>query len=86
MELVSALPDPLITCETVITESAYLLRDRRGASRAILENVERGVFLLPFRLTGNASAISDLMRRYANVPMDFADACLVHMAKQHRTP
>lgn len=83
--IASGLEDPLITCEAVIAESSFLLRNCRGAAQAILKNVEAGVFLIPFRLTGKARAISDLMTKYASVPMDFADACLVLMAKEHRT-
>ena len=85
VEAIDALSDPIITCEAVIAESTYLLRDCRGAARAILENVERGLFQIPFRLAGNAKAVSDLMEKYSGAPMDLADACLVQMAKEHRT-
>jgi predicted nucleic acid-binding protein len=79
-DAIADLDAPLVTCEAVIAESCYLLRSVRGAADAVLENVERGAFELPFRLDRSARAIRALMRRYANVPMDFADACLVHMA------
>jgi predicted nucleic acid-binding protein len=82
---VSVLEAPLITCEAVIAEACYLLREVRGAPAAVLENVDRGVFQVPYRLTGSASAILRLMRRYSRVPMDFADACLVDMAATYRT-
>ncbi len=84
-EAVSALEGPLVTCEAVIAESCYLLREAKGAAEAILENVERGAFLVPFRLIGNAARVSRLMKKYADVPMDFADACLVDMAGQFET-
>lgn len=83
--VVSRLDAPLITCEAVISESCYLLRDIRGASDAVLENVESGVFLVPYRLTGNAANIARLMKKYADLPMDFADACLVDMAGDFQT-
>ncbi len=83
--VVSSLEAPLITCEAVIAESCYLLRNIAGASDAILENVDRGVFLVPYRLVGNAPQVSKLMHKYADVPMDFADACLVHMAESFKT-
>ncbi len=85
VEAVSTLSDPLITCEAVIAESFHLLRGCRGASQAVLKNVERGLFLIPSRLSASAAAVSELMRKYAAVPMDLADACLVHMASEHRT-
>jgi predicted nucleic acid-binding protein len=84
-DTVSALGSPLITCEAVIAESCYLLRDIDGAAAAVLENVDRGIFQIPYRLTGNAGGVRKLMRKYADAPMDFADACLVDMASDYRT-
>ncbi|MBI5761318.1 MAG: PIN domain-containing protein [Planctomycetales bacterium] len=85
VEVLSALEAPLITCEAVIAECCHLLRQLPGAGAAVLENVERSVFLIPYRLTGNAAGVVKLMKRYANVPMDFADACLVDMAGDYQT-
>jgi len=85
VDVVSALATPLITCEAVVAEGCYLLRDIEGAATAVLENVDRGVFQVPYRLTGNAGAVLKLMRKYADAPMDFADACLVDMASNYRT-
>jgi len=85
VEAVSALEAPLITCEAVIAESCYLLRETSGAASAVLENVDRGIFQIPYRLTGNASGVLKLMRKYADMPMDFADACLVDMASDYQT-
>jgi predicted nucleic acid-binding protein len=56
-----------------------------GAAAAVLRNVERGNFLVPYHLDGNAAAVAKLMQKYASVPMDFADACLVDMANAYRT-
>lgn len=82
---VSTLEAPLITCEAVIAESCYLLRDFEGAAAAVLENVDRGIFQIPYRLTGNAGGVVKLLRKYADVPMAFADACLVDMASDFQT-
>jgi predicted nucleic acid-binding protein len=80
VEALEHVDAPLVTCEAVIAESCYLLRDLRGAADAVLENVERGVFQIPFRLTEATKAVRALLARYANVPMDLADGCLVHLA------
>ena len=85
VEAVSSIEQPLVTCEAVIAESCYLLRDLRGAPEAVLENVERDVFLVPFRLSGNASRVSKLMKKYRDTPIDFADACLVSLAEALQT-
>jgi uncharacterized protein len=79
-EVVTALAAPLVTCEAVLAEACYLLRGLRGAPDAVLANVERGVFQVPFRLDATVGAIRVLMKRYASVPMDLADACLAHLA------
>lgn len=80
-----SLSGPLMTCEAVIAEACYLLRGQAGASDAILENLERGAFLLPYRLDESAPSVRALMKRYARVPMDLADACLVSLADSLNT-
>ena len=84
-EVVGELEAPLVTCEPVLAEACYLLRQVRGAPAAVLQNVERGIFLVPYRLAGSAAAVSKLMKKYADVPMDLADACLVDMATSYQT-
>jgi predicted nucleic acid-binding protein len=79
-ELAVQLEAPLVTCEAVIAEACYLLRKVKGAPETVLENVERGVFLVPYHVSGRAGKLSRLMKKYADQPMDFADACLVDMA------
>jgi uncharacterized protein len=69
-----------VTCEAVITESCYLLRNLPGASEAVLDNVEQGVFQLPIPLSQSAQAVRNIMRKYRDIPAAFADACLIHMA------
>lgn len=80
VEAVTSLSAPLVTCEAVIAEACYLLRDIRGAADAVLANVEQGIFQIPFRLDAVTAPVRVLMKRYATVPMDLADACLVHLA------
>jgi len=86
VRVVKELSAPLVTCEAVIAEACWLVRDLHGASETVLENVEAGVFELPFRLGGASRAVRVLMKKYARVPMDLADACLVHMADELNTP
>jgi uncharacterized protein len=80
-EVLAGLTRPLITCEAVIAESCHLIRHMRGAQETILKNIQTGIISIPWRLTGRDSRIAELMRQYAKVPLDFADACLVCMAE-----
>lgn len=79
------LVGPLVTCEAVIAESCYLLRRLPGAAETVLDNVERGVFQIPFQLSRSAAAVRAAMRKYRDLPVDFADACLVQLAEELNT-
>lgn len=79
------LEAPLVTCEAVIAESCYLLRELPGAVAAVLQNIEQGIFQIPFQLPRSAHLVRKLMQKYRDVPMDFADACLVQLAEQLNT-
>jgi predicted nucleic acid-binding protein len=72
---------PLLTCEPVLTEACYLApRAGRPPAEPLLL-LERGVLRLAFDLGENFAEVSSLMKRYANVPMALADACLVRMSE-----
>lgn len=82
VEVLSDLEAPLVTCEPVIAESCYLLRNMRGAPEAVVENVEKGIFMVPFRLDAAARSIRLLLEKYSDVPIDLADACLIYLATE----
>ena len=83
---ITGLGSALLTCEAVVAEACYLLRGVPGASSSVLANVEKGVFQISFHLGDESADVSTLMDRYADVPMDLADACLVRMAELADTP
>ena len=85
IDVVLNLERPLVTCEAVIAESCYLLRRLSGAAEAVLENVARGVFLIPFQLARAATPVRNIMRKYSDQPADLADACLIQLADQLNT-
>ncbi len=84
-KIVTKLKNPLITCEPVITEACYILRKLHGAPESILANVENHIFQIPWTLSGNEKQVSELLKKYSKVPMDFTDACLVSMAEHFDT-
>ena len=73
---------PLLTCEAVLAEAAYLVRKIPGGRTAVLDLAIRGVLDVTFRLDSELLALRTLMQKYASVPMSLADACLVRMAEQ----
>jgi uncharacterized protein len=80
-----SLKPPLLSCEAALTEAAYLISSRNGQAGRILEFVRDGIIKIPFRLEVEADPIAALMRRYADLPMDLADACLVRMTETRRS-
>jgi len=80
--VMEGLERPLVTCEPVIAESCYLLRGLPGATDTILENVERGVFQIPFQLSRAASPVRSILHKYRDLAPDLADACLVQLAEE----
>lgn len=80
----SALRPPLLSCEPAVTEAAYLISSHGGDGGRVLEFLRDGVIKVSFDLEAEAEAVRSLMCRYASVPMDLADACLVRMTEQQR--
>ncbi|QSJ18178.1 PIN domain-containing protein [Nostoc sp. UHCC 0702] len=72
---------PLFTCEAVIVESCFLLKNVYGANDLIFSLLKTEKIVIPFRLTDESSEIELLMKQYQNVPMSLADACLVRMSE-----
>jgi len=85
-ETVRSLESPLVTCEAVIAESCYLLRNLPGAPEAVIENVVAGIFQLPFQLSREAAGIKQILRKYRDRRIDLADACLIRLADEFETP
>jgi uncharacterized protein len=80
------LQAPLITCEAVLAESCYLLRNFPGAAEAIVENVAAGIFQIPFQLSREATGVKQILRKYRHRKIDLADACLIRLADEFESP
>lgn len=80
-ELLDAVSPPLLTCEAVLSEAAYLMRGLAGGPGALMELLTRGLLQTPFRLQDEATPVRQLLARYSSARMDLADACLVRMAE-----
>jgi uncharacterized protein len=79
-KLIRSLPHPLFTCDAVLTEAAHFL----DSPEKLLEAVEQEVLVSRFDTQKSAPRLRELVKKYADHPMDFADACLVCMSEQTR--
>jgi predicted nucleic acid-binding protein len=80
-DVLESVEPPIFTCELVIAEACFLLRDVGGGPDAVLELLERDVVQIDFHLGAEVAPIRSLMKKFANVPMSLADACLVRMTE-----
>lgn len=78
------LKPPFYSCEAVLTEAHFLLRGIPLGTDRLLEFVGSGHLDLSFSYAAHHVRISELMRGYKNVPMSFADACLVRLTEEQR--
>jgi uncharacterized protein len=85
-DLIRAVDAPLITCESVISESCYLLRKIAGAPERVLENVASGFIHIPLQLSREAQDIKQILHKYRDRQIDLADACLIRLAEEFQTP
>ena len=81
LQQMADLRPPLITCEAVLAEATYLTRQVPGARIALMEMVGEGFLNLGLAVADQHAALLAMMRRYADVPMSLADACLVRLAE-----
>ena len=72
---------PMVTCESVLAEATYLTRQTPGARVALIEMVGEGFLTIGMAVADHHSALLAMVRRYADVPMSLADACLVRLAE-----
>jgi uncharacterized protein len=77
-----AITPPLFTCWPVLTEAAWLLRKRPDTLHKLFGSFDDGFFALLPLDASDLPAIASLMRRYASIGLQFADAALAHLAER----
>jgi len=79
-------PPPWKTCDAVLSEAFHLLGAAGGAALTALLERQSVVPAFALREDNSLAAVLALMRKYADVPMSFADACLVRMTETLADP
>ena len=74
----------LITTGAIITETCYLLRRDAGLDKqqTFLHGLEIGITRIFDLQQRHFARVQKLMRKYAELPMDYADASLVILAEE----
>jgi predicted nucleic acid-binding protein len=83
IEQMRQLTPPLWTCEAVLTEACFLIARNDGKPSDVIRKVQEGILSVGIDVETEAATIDTLMRRYDDVPMSLADACLVRLSELH---
>lgn len=73
---------PLVTTLASITEVLHLLDFSRNAQIDFLEWISKGAVEIHNIEVDAFSRLRDMTVKYKDLPMDFADACLVYLAEE----
>ena len=79
--LMTQVNAPMLTCDAVLTEAAYFLREDGLPVDPLFELLDRSVLRLAFDLESHWPRVRTLMARYQR--MDLADASIVVMSEAH---
>lgn len=83
---VAAARPPLLLSPFVLAELDYLISSRVGATASIrlLEEVERGSYLLESMTGSDVGQARAIVERYADLGIGLADASIVVLAERHQ--
>ena len=70
---------PLLTCEAVLAETAFHLRN----AQVVLDMVGEGFVRVAVDIPAELAHLSALAKRYADRDPDLADLCLVRLSELH---
>ncbi|GDY20167.1 hypothetical protein LBMAG56_15120 [Verrucomicrobiota bacterium] len=76
-EMAGEFDEPLLTCEAVLAETAYHLRN----SAIVFEMLREGMITLAFDCNDHLGQLEALAVRYADRRPDLADLCLIRMSE-----
>lgn len=84
VEALKHIREPLATVWPTLTEAMHLLGDTWGGPAALCDMVsDEALTLIPLE-SADLTRIKQLMEKYRDVPMDFADAALVCAAEREQ--
>jgi predicted nucleic acid-binding protein len=78
---------PFRCCEAVVAEACFLLRkvDPRGPAEVVALGA-RDLYGIGISAAEHWATIQALLKKYADRPISFADACLIRCAEIHQEP
>jgi predicted nucleic acid-binding protein len=79
VKLAETITEPLLTCESVLSEAAFHI----GDPGVVLGMIRQGLIRLAFHAEPEIPRLAELASRYRDRNPDFADLCLIRMSELH---
>ena len=79
MNIAAQVTEPLLTCDSVLSEAAFHLED----AGLVLALVQNGLVLPNFQVADHTRRLAELATRYSDRSPDLADLCLIRMSELH---
>ncbi len=79
VKIAQTITAPLLTCDAVLAETAFHLRD----ASTVLALIEDGFVRSDFKLQDHLDRLQELAERYADRKPDLADLCLIKLSELH---
>lgn len=79
VDLARDLHPPFVTCESVLTEACFLLQRLPRAIDQLTRWIAGEHIQVGLQLSAESLEVFRLMKKYRELPMSLADACLVRM-------
>jgi uncharacterized protein len=79
MDVTEQISEPLLTCESVLSETAFHL----GNAALVFEMIEDELIRLDFVCNEHLTQLTALAKRYKDRKPDLADLCLIRMSELH---
>jgi len=77
LQIAQRVTDPLLTCEAVLAETAFHLRN----ASLVLRFVQEGLVRSAFPVADHMPRLTELAVRYADRAPDLADLCLIRLSE-----
>lgn len=75
-----------ITCEAVISEACFLMRDITLGPREIIILGMKGFYTIPYSFSHEFKLLFEIFNKYDDQSISLADACLIRMAEVYNQP
>jgi len=81
--IVRQISEPMLTCDAVLSEALFPISSTPNGISRFSDILASGAIQSDFATTANIRELAALIWKYQELPMSFADACIVRLSEIH---